>query len=460
VEIPRLASGVRRWSTTAVATVASSYALDAIASAAGLGLLASGLLNHLDFPWAVAFLTGTYLFWGTALSSSLAANWRLLEDTGTSTNLLSKAGYDLAARLRMGGRARKAACGGGYVAFEIAKETPYYAAAFGIAAFSELISNVEAVLFLGGANIGAAAYEYGLAWSTREILSRRREAGHSSFETDWHPKEYLGSYYSDIDVDERETISFFVDAAKKMPRDQPVLFVGTGPTLHHVFAVAEIASEIHLSDYLRPNLDEIAGWIGGKAGAHDWTPFVRYTLECEGVAQPSACDIAEREWLTRRKISRLLDIDLRKEQPLGEAARPYATVVSAYCADSATADHETWRLYMRRIMDLVEPGGTVLVAALRGARRYFVNGNSFPSPAIDERDMRRVLLPYFSAADLTVEAFDVPGCEPHGYCGIVLAAGHNRRAAVSGFGGTDSLAGIPGRRAAPGPESTATAQEG
>jgi hypothetical protein len=68
----------------------------------------------------------------------------------------------------------------GYVGTELAKEAPYYAGAFGAALLGDTISSEDALIFLGGANLGAAAYEYGLARLTRAFLRAsggRRSAG-------------------------------------------------------------------------------------------------------------------------------------------------------------------------------------------------------------------------------------------------------------------------------------------
>jgi hypothetical protein len=44
-------------------------------------------------------------------------------------------------------------------------------------------------------------------------------------------------------------------------------------------------------------------------------------------------------------------VDARQPEP----AAAYATVVSAYCADSATGDRATWETYMRHIAGAVRP---------------------------------------------------------------------------------------------------------
>lgn len=424
-------SGTKRWVVTIAATAVSTYALDAAATVAGLLLVASHLLRGVDHATVLLLLASTYVLWGTGLRVNLAANWALLEKTGTSTNALSKAAYDLA-KLRTGSvRVRRVASAVGYVGTEAAKETPYYAGAVGAALLSDGVSSRDALVFLGGANLGAAAYEYGLARLIGAFLHRRDAPVYASFETDWVPGDYLRDYYSTVEPDERRTIAFFVDAMRHSEPDEPVLFFGVGPTLHHVFLAAGTASELHLGDYLPANLHEIERWIARDAAAHDWRPFVRYTLECESSTAPTEDEITAREDVTRAKLTKLLEVDIRRTDPLGEGhARPYGTVISAYCADSATADRGTWEAYMRRIAGLVGPGGTLILAALHRSRGYLVGDKTFPSANVGEADLRAALAPYFRRKDLAIEVCDLPAAGAKGYSSIILARAHRRRVAV------------------------------
>ena len=120
------------WLVTLVATVVSAYALDAIAAAAGVALAGSGLLQGLD-AWRAADAAARRRTssWAAALRVNLRANWDLLQQTGTSTNALSKAAHDVARRRGATVRTRRIAAGTGYVGTEVAKEVPYYAGAFG-----------------------------------------------------------------------------------------------------------------------------------------------------------------------------------------------------------------------------------------------------------------------------------------------------------------------------------------
>lgn len=115
----------RQWAATLTATAASTYALDVVATAVGVALAAAGVVQVLGHELVLLFLALSYVAWGAGLRVNLAANWRLLEQTGTSTNALSKAAHDLV-RLRRGSvHTRKLASGIGYVGTELAKEVPY-----------------------------------------------------------------------------------------------------------------------------------------------------------------------------------------------------------------------------------------------------------------------------------------------------------------------------------------------
>jgi selenocysteine lyase/cysteine desulfurase len=168
---PGRARRLAPWAITVAATAVSTYALDALATAAGVLLVASHALSGLPQWQALVLLAASYLAWGAGLRVSLRANWSLLEQTGTSVNVLSKAAH--AATRERSPRVRRLAASSGYLATELAKEIPYYAGAFGLAAVSDAVASDDAIVFLIGSGFGAAAYEYGLGSLTRSLLRRR-----------------------------------------------------------------------------------------------------------------------------------------------------------------------------------------------------------------------------------------------------------------------------------------------
>ena len=162
----------RNWAVTVVATVASTYALDAVATLAGIALAASALLAGFDQRLLFGILAATYALWAVGLRANLRANSTLLEQTGVSTSLASKAVYTMVATRTRDARRRRFAAAAGYVGTEVAKELPYYSGAFA-ASLTDSVSSADAIVFLAGANLGAATYEYSLARLTRLFLDKR-----------------------------------------------------------------------------------------------------------------------------------------------------------------------------------------------------------------------------------------------------------------------------------------------
>jgi hypothetical protein len=171
--MPRRPSSARSWLVTLGATAVTTYALDAIATAGGALLAASQLLRGLDSAWLVGLLAASYGLWAAGMRVNLSANGSLLEHTGMSTSVLSKAAFELAAARGGGARARRTAAASGYVVMELAKEVPYWTGAFGAALAVGGVSAQDALVFLCGTNVGAAAYEYGLGRLTRAALRER-----------------------------------------------------------------------------------------------------------------------------------------------------------------------------------------------------------------------------------------------------------------------------------------------
>ena len=179
-----------RWGVTIGATVLSTWVLDVVATASGVVLVWTGLLADRAQHVLVALLVSSYALWALGLAHNLRANGRLLVVTGTSTNALSKFAFDVVRTRTDRERPARRAAAFGYVVTEVAKEAPYYAAAFGAAAVSDGVDGSDALVFLVGANLGAALYEGALAHLTgvlldgRERRARRRVPGRAAPSSD------------------------------------------------------------------------------------------------------------------------------------------------------------------------------------------------------------------------------------------------------------------------------------
>ena len=92
---PQKSPKIMGWLIAAVATCVSTYALDGVATAGGVLLVGSGVMAEVGETQMLLVLAGTYVAWAAGLRVNLKANFRLLEEVGTSSNALSKAAYDV-----------------------------------------------------------------------------------------------------------------------------------------------------------------------------------------------------------------------------------------------------------------------------------------------------------------------------------------------------------------------------
>lgn len=213
------------------------------------------------------------------------------------------------------------------------------------------------------------------------------------FQTEWVPEDYLNQYYA-TDTISSDELGIYNLVISYLHTEQPyfakALDFGCGPTLHHLIPFMPYVDELHLADYVPSNLTAIQQWLSGDARAHNWDVYIKGVLQLEGVTQPSPLDLAKRRAQMRRKITQLKQGNLHWQHPLQDAST-YPLVVSFFCADSATHSKAQWRLFMRHLFNLVEPGGTLILSALHNTTRYDVGLRYFPSAQVTENDMYAVL---------------------------------------------------------------------
>lgn len=244
----------------------------------------------------------------------------------------------------------------------------------------------------------------------------------ASFEQ-WSASTYLEEYYSSVETDEQYTLAFLIAQLEGHSKQRGLEF-GAGPTLHRAIAMSAYVNEINFADYLQDNLNIARLWQEQSTLAHNWNPFTRYILECEGRAADET-SINAREELTRLKLAQYLQGDIRSTQPLGAhpTNRPlYDLVICCYCADGITQSKQDWFTYMRNVSSLVAPGGLFLTAALRNCSQYRVAGLHFPCANVNETDME-TSLNSCQFTDIQILVRDVPDLVTHGYESIVMAAG-------------------------------------
>ncbi len=207
---------------------------------------------------------------------------------------------------------------------------------------------------------------------------------------DWSqfdPSAYLDDYYGDIGPENLALLRFLADTYRNIPKGGVLLDFGGGPTIYPLISAVTRVDEIHFSDYLDTNLEEVRRWIAAEPTAFDWDAFIRKALELETAAPCTDAEVARRASEIRERVTRLIRCDASCTPPIEHSHQPYDVLLTNFCAESATSDRRQWQTYMANILSMLKPGGWLVISALTGATRYSVGGRYFPAVDISEGEL-------------------------------------------------------------------------
>ena len=247
------------------------------------------------------------------------------------------------------------------------------------------------------------------------------------------PAAYLNEYYGDVGAENLALLRFMNETYRQLPPHGRLLDFGGGPTIYPLISAVGKVAEIHFSDYLPANLEEVRRWLAKAPSAFDWRDFVRRAIELETEAPCSNADIARREDEIRRLVTRVMRCDASRTPPIEGVEGPYDVVVTNFCAESATSDRWQWRAFVINIVSLLKPGGVLIMSALKGAGSYAVGSRRFPAVDIAEDDLIE-LLEETGFGPKQIELRSIPADRPsRDYDGLMLAVARKEYAAGLGI---------------------------
>ncbi len=245
------------------------------------------------------------------------------------------------------------------------------------------------------------------------------EAAADRYQVSWSPRRYLEQYYSSAATrDEVAQARFAARCLRTLQTSsRSALEVGCGPTPHHASSLAPFVDRITLADYIPSNLEEARRWVDQDPRAFDWDLWMTGTLAAELDVDASVAStlLPERQQLLRTRIRDYAAVDILRDPPLSEP-RTFDLVASYYCLEALGLDLDGWRDCMRRLTELVAPGGALLLGAMRAATRYRVFEHEYPVTRVDEEDFA-ALLPElgFEDSSIRIEVAAVPEFADEGF---------------------------------------------
>lgn len=158
------------------ATAASYAAVDAAAASVGFPVEAAHfpLVENVPMGVTLGEWLVSYIPLGAAIWTAVKANRRLNDETGLSTNAGFTAGELLATATLADEKTAKMMDASGQYGLELSKEIPWAMLLIGLVATNKMTLQ-EAFITSMFANVGAIAYEYGVAGLVHKGLNARRK---------------------------------------------------------------------------------------------------------------------------------------------------------------------------------------------------------------------------------------------------------------------------------------------
>jgi hypothetical protein len=214
-------------------------------------------------------------------------------------------------------------------------------------------------------------------------------------------------------------LRFLVNSFANVLPNSLTLDFGGGPTLYTSLVASGKVHNIHYSDYLQANRDEMQKWLRADADAFNWRDTISEVLKFEH-KEPSAHNIAVREQLIRKRVTRVLECDVRQPSPVEGVGQDYDLLVSNLCIEAVAKDKAQWRQYLRNATSLLKSGGKLIMSAVQGGSAYSVGQEVFHVLPIFERDFDDAL-PEIGFIQDTIQIAWSPADHPvHPYEGLLF----------------------------------------
>lgn len=214
--------------------------------------------------------------------------------------------------------------------------------------------------------------------------------------TKWSPKNYLKQYYDfeNLVYDEVVIFKFIIHFLRMQNKKfSSMLDFGAGPTIHRIIPFIPYVEDIYIADYLASNLNEIKLWLKSSKNSHDWSKQIQHILRLEAINEEGKISnrkVKDRINSTRTKKISLVRCNVFAKRPL-PTKKVFPLVTSFYCVDSIVSSKKEWRQAMKNLLSLVQPGGFLVLSALKDTKRYQVGQYYFPSPNLHRNDFIDIL---------------------------------------------------------------------
>ncbi|KAG8569236.1 hypothetical protein GDO81_014312 [Engystomops pustulosus] len=161
---------------------------------------------------------------------------------------------------------------------------------------------------------------------------------------------------------------------------------GAGPTIYNLLSACEVFKTIITSDFLEQNREQLEKWLRKDPNALDWTHVAKYVCGLEGDSN----NWEKKEATLRRKVTKVLKCDALAEKPYGAEPMPQADcITSCLCLEVPSKDLEAFTNILKKLKELLKPGGHVVIQSVLNCTFYYVGTKWFSCLSLTKGELEK-----------------------------------------------------------------------
>ncbi|XP_068098389.1 uncharacterized protein [Hyperolius riggenbachi] len=177
--------------------------------------------------------------------------------------------------------------------------------------------------------------------------------------------------------------------------------ISAGPIIHHLYSACEFFKEIILMRTNEQCIMEIMKWHDDRTGAFCWGHTAAHVTDLEGTSDQ--CEA--KEMRLKSAITHVVKFDPETESLTDLIGVPQADcIITSFLLDVISKDEEDYVRNLRKILELLKPGGHLVLLGARHTSYYTVGGHKYHVFRYDETCKSKHLYKQQTAAVRVTEA--------------------------------------------------------
>ena len=227
-----------------------------------------------------------------------------------------------------------------------------------------------------------------------------------SYSNDFNGKEYVKSFYSDVDGHPKEKgftllyrtqiIEFYKKYSSKWDANVARLleFSGgpsQGPSIAGLISAAPYVNQIIFSAHTESERKEVEMWKLEEDGAHDWRNHFKFAVnKLEKIPGDAAWQ--DREKLLRQRITAIIGCDIFQDYPLSIKQDPFELISTSLCLEVACSTYVEYKAAVKKLVALLKPGGFLTMFIVERQTFYTVMDKRWPCLPVTLEQVKEALV--------------------------------------------------------------------